>query len=69
MPYQTVFKAVPVLILVYAGPYDTIAEMLLADGIMPREEVIKYANPNLSTQISQSLWKIYYFLYTILAMW
>ncbi|TWH45618.1 nitroreductase family protein [Sporomusa sp. KB1] len=46
LPYQTAFKVAPVLILVYAGPYYTIADMLLADGIMPREEAIKYANPN-----------------------
>ncbi|MBP2663824.1 MAG: drgA 2 [Firmicutes bacterium] len=46
LPYQTVFKAAPVLVLVYAGPYDTIADMLLADGIMPCEEAVKYAKPN-----------------------
>lgn len=46
LAYQTVFKAAPVLILVYAGPYDTVADMLLADGIMPREQAIEYAKPN-----------------------
>ncbi|SDE70256.1 nitroreductase family protein [Sporomusa acidovorans] len=44
--YHTVFKGAPVLVLVYAGPYDTIADMLLADGVMPREEAIKYTKPN-----------------------
>lgn len=44
--YQTVFKGAPVLILVYAGPYETIADMLLADGVMPPNEVAKYAKPN-----------------------
>ncbi|SMC33498.1 nitroreductase family protein [Sporomusa malonica] len=44
--YHTVFKGAPALILVYAGPYETIADMLIADGIMPREEAMKYAKPN-----------------------
>lgn len=44
--YHTVFKGAPVLLLVYAGPYDTIADMLLADGVMPREEVANYTKPN-----------------------
>ena len=48
--YQTVFKGAPVLILVYAGKYDTIADMLLADGVMPPEEVAKYARPNPGVQ-------------------
>jgi len=44
--YQTVFKGAPVLILVYAGPYETIADMLLADGVMPHDQVQQYAKPN-----------------------
>jgi nitroreductase len=48
--YQTVFKGAPVLILVYAGQYDTIADMLLADGVMPPEEVAQYAKPNPGVQ-------------------
>ncbi len=44
--YQTVFKGAPVLILIYAGSYETIADMLLADGVMPPNEVAKYAKPN-----------------------
>lgn len=44
--YHTVFKGAPVLLLVYAGYYETIADMLLADGVMPREEVVKYTKPN-----------------------
>ncbi len=44
--YHTVFKAAPVLVLVYAGPYETIADMLLADGVMPREEALQYGKAN-----------------------
>jgi len=44
--YHTVFKGGPALILVYAGPYETIADMLLADGIMAQVEAMKYAKPN-----------------------
>lgn len=44
--YHTVFKGAPALILVYAGPYETIADMLLADGVMPAEETKKYAKAN-----------------------
>lgn len=44
--YHTVFKGAPVLILVYAGPYETIADMLLADGIMPESETKQYARAN-----------------------
>lgn len=40
------FKGAPVLILVYAGQYETIADMLLSDGVMPREQAQKYAAPN-----------------------
>ncbi|QDR79416.1 nitroreductase family protein [Sporomusa termitida] len=44
--YHTVFKGAPVLILVYAGPYETIADMLLADGMMPASETEQYARAN-----------------------
>ncbi|WP_371379836.1 nitroreductase family protein [Sporomusa aerivorans] len=44
--YHTVFKNAPVLVLVYAGPYETIADMLLADGVMPREEALQYGKQN-----------------------
>ncbi|BBB90040.1 MAG TPA: nitroreductase family protein [Methylomusa anaerophila] len=44
--YHTVFQTAPVLILVYAGPYDTIADTLLEAGILPREEALSYAKPN-----------------------
>lgn len=44
--YHTVFKGAPVLILVYAGPYETIADMLLADGMMPESETRQYARAN-----------------------
>lgn len=48
--YHTVFKAAPVLILVYAGPYPTIADDLLAAGIMPASEALEYAKPNPAIQ-------------------
>lgn len=44
--YHTVFKGAPVLILIYAGHYETIADMLIADGVMPREEALEYGRPN-----------------------
>jgi nitroreductase len=44
--YQTVFRGAPVLVLVYAGPYDTVGEMLLADGAVTSEEAAYYARPN-----------------------
>ena len=44
--YHTVFKAAPALVLVYAGPYDTIADMLIEDGVMPKEEALTYAKAN-----------------------
>ncbi|MDT8899995.1 nitroreductase family protein [Anaeroselena agilis] len=46
LPYQTVFKGAPALVLVYAGPYETIADQLLEAGIMPREEALEYKKPN-----------------------
>lgn len=44
--YHTVFAGAPVLILAYAGPYATVADDLLASGVMPREEALEYAKPN-----------------------
>lgn len=44
--YHTVFKNAPVLVLVYAGPYNTTADMLEEAGIMPVAEISKYAKPN-----------------------
>ena len=44
--YHTVFKAAPVLVLIYAAPYETIADMLIADGLMPREEAMQYGKAN-----------------------
>lgn len=43
--YHTAFKNAPVLILVYAGPYPTIADTLLAEGVMPAAEVAPYTKP------------------------
>ncbi|MDR1703036.1 MAG: nitroreductase family protein [Sporomusaceae bacterium] len=48
--YHTVFKSAPVLILVYAGPYPSVAEMFLEAGIMPPEEARTYDKPNPSIQ-------------------
>jgi nitroreductase len=50
LPYHTVFKGAPVLVLAYAGPYDTFADQLMEAGIMPREEALKYAMPNPGVQ-------------------
>ena len=44
--YQTVFKNAPVLVLVYAGPYETVADMLTQAGVMAATEISKYAKPN-----------------------
>jgi nitroreductase len=46
LPYQTVFKNAPVVILVYAGRYPTIADNLLEAQVMPQEEVLPYFRPN-----------------------
>lgn len=48
--YHTAFKGAPALVLVYAGPYETISDMLIADGIMPREEALQYAKANPGVQ-------------------
>lgn len=44
--YHTVFKGAPVLVLVYAAPYETIADMLIADGLMPPDEARQYGKSN-----------------------
>jgi nitroreductase len=40
--YHTAFKDAPVLVLVYAGPYLSVAEMLLEAGVMPQEKANEY---------------------------
>lgn len=40
--YHTVFKNAPALVLVYAGPYPTIADDLLEGGLMAPEEARRY---------------------------
>lgn len=49
-PYHTVFKGAPVLILVYASPYEMIADLLLEAGVMPREEAQSYGRSNPAIQ-------------------
>lgn len=44
--YQTVFKNAPVLVLVYAGHYETVADLLGKAGVMPATEITKYAKPD-----------------------
>lgn len=44
--YHTVFKGAPVLVLVYAAPYETIGDMLIADGLMPQGEAMQYGKAN-----------------------
>lgn len=46
VPYHTVFKGAPVVILVYAGPYPSVADSLLRSGIMPQQEAQSYAKPD-----------------------
>ena len=46
LPYQTVFKNAPTVILVYAGPYGTIADDLTTAKIMDNKEVLQYAKPD-----------------------
>lgn len=45
IPYHTVFKQAPVLVLVYASPYPNIADVLLSEGIMPEAEAKEYFKP------------------------
>ena len=49
LPYATVFKNAPAVVLIYAGPYPTVADDLLAAGIMPASEAQSYgaANPGI----------------------
>jgi len=46
VPYHTAFRNAPVVILVYAGPYPTIAEDLAEDGLLTAAEVSLYARAN-----------------------
>ncbi|VBB06982.1 nitroreductase [Lucifera butyrica] len=48
--YHTVFKGAPVLILAYAGPYDTTAGMLREAGIMAEEQIRELDRPNPGVQ-------------------
>jgi nitroreductase len=48
--YQTFFKSAPVLILVYAGPYPSLADMFLEDGLMPADMANELRKPNPSIQ-------------------
>ncbi|CUH97667.1 hypothetical protein P22_3802 [Propionispora sp. 2/2-37] len=45
IPYHTVFKGAPVVILVYAGPYPSVADSLLKSGRLPQQEALEYAKP------------------------
>ena len=42
LPYATVFKNAPAVVLIYAGPYPTVADDLTAAGLMPAEEAKSY---------------------------
>jgi nitroreductase len=44
--YHTAFKGAPVLVLVFACPYETVADILREAGKMADEEIAKYARPN-----------------------
>ena len=44
--YHTVFKGAPVLILAYAGPYETVGTMLAEAKVMAKEELHRYYKPN-----------------------
>lgn len=46
VPYHTVFKGAPVLILIYASPYESIADLLTEAGILPQAEALRYGRPN-----------------------
>ncbi len=48
--YYTLFKGAPVLVLIYAGPYPSLGETLLADGAIAPEEAAYYARPNPAIQ-------------------
>ncbi len=48
--YHTAFKNAPLLVLVYAGPYETVADMLIADGVMTAEEAVKYGQSHPGVQ-------------------
>jgi nitroreductase len=44
--YHTVFKKAPMVVLVYAGPYHTVADDLAEAKIMPAEQAAEYAKAN-----------------------
>lgn len=46
VPYHTIFRDAPVLVLIYAGPYPTVADTLIADGAMTKEEAAIYSRAN-----------------------
>lgn len=48
--YHTAFKGAPVLVLLYAGHYKTIADMLLEDAVLPANDILEYARPNPAIQ-------------------
>lgn len=48
--YHTAFKNAPLVVLVYAGPYETVADMLIADGVMTEEEAAKYGQAHPGVQ-------------------
>ena len=48
--YHTVFKSAPVLVLVYAGPYPSLADDLEAAGIMNPEDITSYRRSNPAIQ-------------------
>ncbi len=43
--YYTLFRDAPVLVLVYAGPYVTLGDTLLADGAITPEEAAHFTQP------------------------
>jgi nitroreductase len=48
--YHTIFKNAPVLILVYAGPYPTVADDLTEAGIMSADDIAPLARVNPGVQ-------------------
>ncbi|MDR3561651.1 MAG: nitroreductase family protein [Negativicutes bacterium] len=48
--YHTFFKGAPALVLVYAGPYPTVADDLAAANSLPAAEIAKYARPHPAVQ-------------------
>lgn len=48
--YHTVFKGAPALVLVYAGPYPTVADDLAEAGIMKAEDINVFRRSNPAIQ-------------------